>query len=1000
MFRYSKLHKTLSNPHYWFGLSKTKFEYFPVEKVFIIFICETDELYFVIPGTALQAFIDGVETKGLGEWKIQILPRNHSYLLELTGPKYIDISQFMNNYSLLKSFIDQKNVKSETNNININKDASKNKRWNLNRILEYKENIINKLLEKLDSNKDNINSIGGKEKAEEGIRWYEDKIKMKSNKEHGHTIETKIYEKDKFIDKKEEVSFISDSVKVKDTSGFETEKKNWKRAPVHYCIGDVVQMQKQHPCGGFEWEILRVGMDFRIRCLKCGRQVMMPRPKFEKEVKKVVRPAKRYVLFDGIKFDIKYEPLIYAFFTDGITTIKQVHELNILHYLNEKGLYDLQTRMQLLDEINSVFSMPVSDKDIKSKKDNSTIVINNRKSAQDEQTSDTSTAQIEGDDLSQLLAGPQYIPILTALQEEGVFTIRQYKLRFKQISLMRYLNSKNIYSWQERVKIAEAVNHILGEEDEKEDLPSAPTERLNDVATVENMTVDFSENRNYAYTKPTEFSLHGKTITVQSWADLLVALCNLLITEKPDVVRTLIYDPLISASARAYFSHDKGDLAQPKQLCNGMWVETNFSATDIVYICRRLCTRFGTEINDLAISYYSPGRAQQNQKSQGPIRDGADYSTALPVTEIDNRQLESYLKSRGLSACTIDEMITGANQPPRMRAAIVRAVEANAQIVEIAKGRYIHRSCIVDMEEAAKIMLNILRTQFRQFDGYSNYRLLFDAARIDLSLFMNDNAFEDEATIYSLAKHLFSKEGFAGQHYCFYGNMHIWEQEPDFPQSLKGLLIHRARLAGGRISRAECEAFLDKIKMGQSNFNQAIQAAADSTFIQYDSGEYLLSETLHIDDAWRERVKKALDELFEENDFIILRDISEAWYKKLPELPLGLPWTPLLLQEALYYNKPIGYKTISAPLEQNRDTVAAAIVTAGSDYKTFADVVSAYLCNKMELPQRMSAENLRLLLREAGMIEGNELISNMHKALDDYRFAWSDGNKMVYIQKG
>ena len=188
--------------------------------------------------------------------------------------------------------------------------------------------------------------------------------------------------------------------------------------------------------------------------------------------------------------------------------------------------------------------------------------------------------------------------------------------------------------------------------------------------------------------------------------------------------------------------------------------------------------------------------------------------------------------------------------------------------------------------------------------------------------------------------------------------------------------------------------------MGQGNFNQAIQAAGDSTFIQYDSGEYLLSETLHIDDAWRQRMKKALDGLFEENDFIILRDISEIWYNKLPELPLGLPWTPLLLQEVLYYNKPIGYKTISAPLEQARDTVAAAIVTAGSDYKTFADVVSAYLYNMMELPQRMSAEDLRLLLREAGMVEGNELIYNMHKALDDYRFAWSDGNKMVYIQKG
>lgn len=59
--------------------------------------------------------------------------------------------------------------------------------------------------------------------------------------------------------------------------------------PVKYYIGDIVQMRKQHPCGGFEWEVLRVGADFRIKCLKCGHQVMLPRPKFEKGVKKIIK---------------------------------------------------------------------------------------------------------------------------------------------------------------------------------------------------------------------------------------------------------------------------------------------------------------------------------------------------------------------------------------------------------------------------------------------------------------------------------------------------------------------------------------------------------------------------------------------------------------------------------------------------------------------------------------------------------------------------------------
>lgn len=60
---------------------------------------------------------------------------------------------------------------------------------------------------------------------------------------------------------------------------------------VKFSLGDVVQMRKLHPCGSDQWEILRVGMDFRIKCLGCGRVVMLPRPKFERGVKDVVRRA-------------------------------------------------------------------------------------------------------------------------------------------------------------------------------------------------------------------------------------------------------------------------------------------------------------------------------------------------------------------------------------------------------------------------------------------------------------------------------------------------------------------------------------------------------------------------------------------------------------------------------------------------------------------------------------------------------------------------------------
>lgn len=47
-------------------------------------------------------------------------------------------------------------------------------------------------------------------------------------------------------------------------------------------VGNIVKLKKQHPCGSREWEVLRVGADFRLKCLGCGHQIMVPRKLVEK----------------------------------------------------------------------------------------------------------------------------------------------------------------------------------------------------------------------------------------------------------------------------------------------------------------------------------------------------------------------------------------------------------------------------------------------------------------------------------------------------------------------------------------------------------------------------------------------------------------------------------------------------------------------------------------------------------------------------------------------
>jgi len=53
--------------------------------------------------------------------------------------------------------------------------------------------------------------------------------------------------------------------------------------------GDVLALKKQHPCGENAWQVLRVGADFKLRCLGCGHEIMAARVKVEKRMKEVKR---------------------------------------------------------------------------------------------------------------------------------------------------------------------------------------------------------------------------------------------------------------------------------------------------------------------------------------------------------------------------------------------------------------------------------------------------------------------------------------------------------------------------------------------------------------------------------------------------------------------------------------------------------------------------------------------------------------------------------------
>lgn len=58
-----------------------------------------------------------------------------------------------------------------------------------------------------------------------------------------------------------------------------------------FTLNDIVEMKKPHPCGTNAWQIIRMGMDIRIKCTGCNHSVLIPRKEFERKIKKIIKKA-------------------------------------------------------------------------------------------------------------------------------------------------------------------------------------------------------------------------------------------------------------------------------------------------------------------------------------------------------------------------------------------------------------------------------------------------------------------------------------------------------------------------------------------------------------------------------------------------------------------------------------------------------------------------------------------------------------------------------------
>lgn len=501
---------------------------------------------------------------------------------------------------------------------------------------------------------------------------------------------------------------------------------------------------------------------------------------------------------------------------------------------------------------------------------------------------------------------------------------------------------------------------------------------------------DFTNSRLFERTKPAYCSLAGETITGKNWARILVAITEHEIEKQNPVLDELYKKPLVAERKRhPYLMQDRIEGLNCSQLSNGYWLNVNHSIPRLMELIQALCLRCGyTKEQVLLYGVVRSNALACKEKSAIP-----STGSGIPI-----EKAEEYLRAVGLRGVTVKELIE-AVQPGAAINPTMTALNESMDVICMPGSHYVHIDSFVDLEDLGEALGRILKTHFAQFGGYSNNQLLFGAASQELSMLLNDNDCDNIDAVYAIARFFFEKKAVTGTPYKF-SMPHIFEKEPDYPMTLRGLMINLARSNGGLLYASDAKDYLQKTMLTYGGIGQLLQLGSSNTFLIYDSDRYLLSESLGIDDAWCLRMHDRLDDLFRKANvaYVIPRDINAAWLTTLPSLPHGLDWTLLLLQEVLDKYPAIGFKSISPDLNQTLDTLAAAFVPVDSPLQTFPDVVTLFMEEHHDLPMRMPGEDLRLELRDAGMLENGEMIYALPKALNDYRFAWSNENKTVYVR--
>ena len=439
------------------------------------------------------------------------------------------------------------------------------------------------------------------------------------------------------------------------------------------------------------------------------------------------------------------------------------------------------------------------------------------------------------------------------------------------------------------------------------------------------------------------------------------------------------------------------------------YIDTDLSADDVLSFAEWVCSRCGEKSVGIAISepQHVSTLHSATESLENDLRiERQVVSVSEPIQAMQQSQrqrIRTYAKKLEELALAADMQgisYDDAKDAMRVTMVVTKQAAADAEHIVDIKGRLFHEKAFIDWEDGADQLEGIIDKLMQKNSGYISAAQLYEYAKVEMNMFLTDNDLNDERSVYDIAAHLFEKKGYHDKHFNFYGKMHISRKDHLITSNLD-IFKNFAADQGGIFSFDALVEYLHSIGVASGNLRMQMRIPNEPIFFYYENGVLIYADNMHIDDAWISAVKKELEILLTDvGGHIVLRAVPDLWLERLPSLPTGKHWTPLLLQSVLRcYSKALGAKTIQALSGQSLDTLHTMLVANDSPIQTFGDVVVSYLVENDIDKRSFEAETLRLLLVDAGIIQGNELIWNMPKALsNDERFAWNASGDHVIVE--